>query len=450
MRTAAAALVLAGAFCLTAAAGAVPGPPDAPEYWFATWHVPALWHDGARGQGITIAEIDTGVNAALPELRGRVLAGRDYGDAGNGQIDHQIDTFGHGTAMASIMVARPGVLNITGIAPDAKILPISVPLGGTTTQGRPDQVPAAIRYGVDHGAKIINMSLGGVRKPSVDPEACPADEQAAIYYALRKGALLIASVGNTGPSQNTIEDPAVCLGVIAVGAVDAGGVVADFSARVPYVTLVGPGVNVPSLGRIPGEAFAGEGSSQAAALTSAAAALVWSAHPGLDARGVATRIIATLDHRRENPSPAYGYGVLNAYRAVTADVPADAPNPVFDAVQPFLARQQARGLGRPAAPPPAAADHPTPLGPVLVGSRTWLTPQIALGIALAAAGLLLSSGSGLVLARGGARPVARRPEPGPRRRRPQPTPPRRPVPGPPRRPSPGPPRRPRPSFEPLG
>ena len=448
MRKAAAALMFLGLLCWSAAAGAVPGPPDAPEYWFATWHVPELWHSGARGQGITIAEIDTGVNAALPELRGRILAGRDYGDTGNGQVDHQIDTFGHGTGMASIMVARPGVLNITGLAPDAKILPVSVPLAGTTTQDQPDQVPAAIRYAANHGAKIINMSLGGVRKPSVDSEACPSAEQAAIYYALRKGALLVASVGNTGPTHNTVEDPAVCLGVIAVGAIDAGGVVAGFSARVPYVTLVGPGVNVPSLGRIPGQAFAGEGSSQAAALTSATAALVWSAHPELDARGVATRIIATLDDRREKPDPAYGYGELNAYRAVTADVPADTPNPVFDAVAPFLARLAAERDAGPAKPPPPAATHPAQLGEIVVGTRPWLTPQIALGIALAAAGLLLTSGSGLVLLR--SRPMAYRPQPGPPRRRPQPTPPRRPVPGPPRRPSPGLWQRPRPSLEPVG
>src|SRR4051794_5713931 len=159
MRTFAAALMLAGLLGWTAPAWATPGPSDAPEYWFDAWHVPTLWQSGARGQGITIAEIDTGVNANLPELRGRVLAGADLGGRGDGQVDRQVDTFGHGTAMASIMVARPGVLGITGLAPAARVLPIAVPLGGTTTAERPDQVPQAIRYAAAHGAQIISMSL---------------------------------------------------------------------------------------------------------------------------------------------------------------------------------------------------------------------------------------------------------------------------------------------------
>jgi subtilisin family serine protease len=419
MRTVAVALMLAGLLGWTAPAGATPGPSDAPEYWFDTWHVPALWQSGARGQGITIAEIDTGVNAKLPELRGRVLAGADLGASGNGQIDRQVDTFGHGTAMASIMVARPGVLGITGLAPAARVLPIAVPLGGTTTEERPDEVPQAIRYAAAHGAQIISMSLGGNRSPRRDTEPCPADEQAAIFDALRKGTLVIASVGNTGPTRNTIEDPGVCLGVISVGAVDGGGQVANFSGREPYLTLVAPGVNVPSLGRIAGQAFAGEGTSQAAAITSAVAALVWSAHPKLDAAGVAARLISTLDDAQDPPSPAYGYGVLDAYRAVTADIPADAPNPVYDAVRPFLDR--AAALRRPApAAPPAAGTHPVPVGAYDVGSRPWLTTQLGMGIGLAAAGLLLAGGSGWVGLRAGGSAVAYRPRPGPARRHPRP------------------------------
>ena len=95
-------------------AAATPGPAHAPEYWFDSWHVPALWQSGADGRGITIAEIDTGVNAALPELTGRILPGIDYGAGGNGQIDREIEPFGHGTAMASIMVARSGLFGIEG------------------------------------------------------------------------------------------------------------------------------------------------------------------------------------------------------------------------------------------------------------------------------------------------------------------------------------------------
>jgi subtilisin family serine protease len=448
MRALAAVAMLVAVLGSTAPAAATPGPSDAPEYWFDAWQVPSLWHAGVRGQGITIAEIDTGVNANLPELRGRVVTGVDLGKAGNGQIDRQLDAFGHGTAMASIMVARPGVLGITGLAPAARVMPIAVPLGGTTTEEQPDQVPQAIRYAADHGAQIISMSLGGDRSPAVDTEPCPADEQAAIFAALRKGSLVIASVGNTGPTKNTIEDPGVCLGVISVGAVDGTGQVASFSGREPYLTLVAPGVNVPSLGRIAGQAFAGEGTSQAAAITAAVAALVWSAHPHLDAAGVAARLVNTLDNPQDPPSPDYGYGVLNAHRAVTADVPADAPNPVYDAVRPFLERAAAHSRPPPVAPS-AAGGQPMPGGAYAVGARPWLTTQVAMGIGLAAAGLLLAGGSGWAGWRAGGPAGAYRPSPGPSRRHPRPY--TRPRPGAPRtRPLPRPRRRPVPSRVLLG
>ena len=374
---------------LASPAAAAPGPSDAPEYWFDDWQLSTLWADGARGQGVTIAEVDTGVNAQLPELHGRILSGIDLGRHGNGHVDRERDAFGHGTAMASIMVARPGLLNITGIAPAARILPIAVPLNGTTDAGAPDKVPAAIRYAADHHAQIISMSLGGKRNPRLDAEPCKDAEQAAIYYALRKGALVIASVGNNGPKKNAIEDPGVCLGVLSVGAVDESGTVASFSSREPYLTLVAPGVNVPSLSRIAGQAYSGDGTSQATAITSAVAALVWSRYPNLDARGVAARILATLDNHRSKPSPDYGYGVLNGYDAVTASVPSTAPNPVFDAVAPFMSRVDAMNA-QIAAKPLRAATRATPSrGTFRVGSASRLTSQVQYGIAMSAAGLVL-------------------------------------------------------------
>ncbi|TAM89596.1 MAG: hypothetical protein EPN43_06780, partial [Jatrophihabitans sp.] len=323
-------------------ASAAPGPPDAPEWWFDTWHVQQLWDSGARGQGIVIGEIDTGVNAALPALSGRILAGRDFGaEGGIGQVDRDSAPFGHGTAMASIMVGRPADFGITGLAPDARILPVAVPLVGTTDAAPNDRLGVAIRWAADNGAKIISMSLGGSRSPEQDSIPCSGDQQDAILYALSKGAIVLAAAGNDGDAGNPVEEPGVCLGVVAVGAADSSGTVASFSGRHSYVAFTAPGVNVPSLGRIPGQAFSGSGTSQATAIAAAATALVWSRYPSLSGPQVLARIFATLDGRRTTQDPAAGYGALDPYAAITATVPADATDPVTAEVAPFLARWRA-------------------------------------------------------------------------------------------------------------
>ena len=385
--------------CLAPSALATPGPYDAPEYWFDDWQVSQLWADGARGEGVTIAEIDAGVNASLSELRENVLPGKDFTMfGGDAHTDHSLSRFGHGTAMASIMVAHPGLLDITGLAPDAKLLPVAIPLGGTSDAASGDHLADGIRWAADNGAKIISMSLGGISHPSGDSMACPADEQDAIFHALDKGAVLFAASGNNGPHDRAAEEPGVCLGVVSVGAVDRDDHVASFSSRHPYLTMTAPGVNVPSLSRVPGVAFAGDGTSEATALTAAAAALVWSKYPRLTGSGVVARLLATLDHHRAKADPAYGYGILDAGRAVRDDVPSQAPNPVYAAAAPFLARRRALAP-RSAAPVPPASLAPAPPGRYAVNSSPS-TPRapVAEGVALAGIGgaaLLILAAAGM-------------------------------------------------------
>jgi subtilisin family serine protease len=371
------------------AAAAAPGPTNAPEWWFDSWQVPAVWAAGARGQGITIAEIDTGVNAALPELAGRILPGKDFGDpSADGRTDHDSDAFGHGTAMASVMVARPGVLSITGLAPDAQVLPIAVPIQGTTDVSSADQVPAAIRWAADHGGKIISMSLGGRRDPEHDTVPCPTDEQSAIDYAIARGSIVVAASGNSGLAGSPVEDPGVCLGVVSVGAIDATGAVTPFSSRHPYLTLVAPGAGIASLGRAPGTAYLGEGTSQATAITAAALALVWSKYPGLTGRDVVTRVLATLDHRFATHDLAYGYGSLATGQAVFAPVPSNAANPVYDALAPFLARQSAAAAASAQPAPPAAAVSTRPPGTFAAAARPGIfSGRVLVGTLLALGGL---------------------------------------------------------------
>ncbi len=381
--------VVALVLATTTPAWAAPGPSGSPEWWFDSWGVPALWAQGADGRGITIAEIDSGV-APLPQFAGKLLAGTNYGAAGgNGQTDHEIDQFGHGTAMASIMVAAPGPFGVEGTAPGATVLPIAIPLAGTDDASNNDHLDEAIRYAADHGAQIINMSIGEDRQPATDPVACDVQEQAAVTYAVSKGLILVAASGNDGLTGNSAADPGVCLGVLAVGAVDSTDTIADFSSRHEYTDLVAPGVNVPSLGRIVGHAYSGDGTSQAAALTSAAIALVWSKYPQLSNAQVLQRVFASLDHPRSPRDPAYGYGQINPQRAIATTPPATATEPVISAVAPFVAQQAA--VASAAATPALPTTHPAagPPGHYVAGApASRITTRVTLGAVVALLGLL--------------------------------------------------------------
>jgi subtilisin family serine protease len=368
-------------------AAGTPGGSAAPEYYFDDWRVPQLWASGARGQGVTIAEIDTGIDTSAGVFDGRLLPGKDFGVlGGDGQIDRDTNPFGHGTSMASIMVGSPGQFGIRGLAPKAKVLPVAIALAGTTDAASDDHLPEAIRWAADDGAKIISMSLGGIRAPAQNRVACPEDEQQAIYHALREGAVLIAASGNLGTRGSAVEEPGVCLGVVAVGAVDRTRTVADFSSRHPYVTLSAPGVAVPSIGP-GGTAFSGDGTSQATALASAVAALVWSKYPRLSSSQLVGRLLATLDRRRATRDPAYGYGTINAYRAVTAAVPVNAPDPVYALALAFAARDGAHAAVPPA--PRAIARADASPGTYSVGSSPPRFAARVLGAAEVAAGGLL-------------------------------------------------------------
>ena len=349
------------------AAVVAPGPPGSPEWWFAKWNVPTLWAEGADGHGILIGEIDTGVSP-LPELAGKLLPGTDLGpDGGNGQTDHDVAGFGHGTAMASIMVGSVGPFDIEGLAPQAKVLPIAIPLQGTDDAQPDDDLSTAVRYAVDHGAKIINLSVGASRNPNEDPQPCPSDEQLAVAYAISKGAIVVSAAGNDGANGNPVEEPGVCIGVISVAAVDSTLTVASFSSHRPYVTVNAPGVNVPSLGRIVGTGYTGEGTSQAAALTSASLALIWSKRPHLTNQQVVALLMSTLDDRHTPHDPSYGYGFIDPGNAVSAPVPTE-PSAVLTAAAPYIALERAVDA-HPAHGPGGVSVAPTAPGTFAVGSQ---------------------------------------------------------------------------------
>jgi type VII secretion-associated serine protease mycosin len=275
-----------------------------------------------RGGGVTVAVVDSGVDAN-PQFGDRVIPGPDLVAGTAPGIPPGADCVGHGTAVASIIAAAPvpGV-SFTGVAPAARIL--SVKISGTETF--PTSVtPQGIMDAVQFGADVINLSL-----------ATPDDVQGlrnAVEYALRHNVVVVAAAGNDigqgGTDANDANDgtgpfyPAAYPGVLAVGAIGPGGVLAGFSDRYTPVGVTAPGVNVTSAypGTFPAAYDAVQnGTSFAAAFVSGVVALVRSAHPGLNAAQVVARIEATA---HGGTSPGTGHGLVDPVRAVTAVLPAE-------------------------------------------------------------------------------------------------------------------------------
>ncbi|MFG3494517.1 S8 family serine peptidase [Streptomyces sp. NPDC047928] len=257
----------------------------------------------STGKGITVAVLDTGVDSTVSELQGvQVLPGRNFFDEGGGpgRIDEK-DRERHGTNMAMTIAGNGLGGGVKGLAPEAKILPVKVGIHGLMALG---PATKGIRYAVDNGAKVINMSFGGS-----DDQDETAQWQAAVDYALQKGALVLASAGNNGLEAK--RHPAGIPGVIAVGALDTKGKVTKFSNYGDHVALAAPGDDIP--GRCSNdkntycETF---GTSQATAIASASAALIWSAHPDWTANQVLRVMMETAGHVGPVPSKYIGYGSI--------------------------------------------------------------------------------------------------------------------------------------------
>lgn len=246
-------------------------------------HTQEAWQT-TKGKGITVAVLDTGVDDEHPDLEGNVLAGKDMVGFGAGRGDRPWAR--HGTSMAGIIAGHGhgagDADGVMGIAPEAKILPVRVILeDGDSARGkarntRGNALAEGIRWAADHDADVINLSLGDDSK-SAHPEA---SEDAAVQYALKKGAVVVASAGNGGEKGDHISYPAAYPGVIAATAVDRYGTRASFSTRRWYATVSAPGVDVV-IADPDRKYYEGWGTSAASAFVSGAVALIKAAHPGL-------------------------------------------------------------------------------------------------------------------------------------------------------------------------
>lgn len=304
--------------------------PRLQEWWFSAWDIPNKVWPLTQGQGITVAVVDTGVNANLPGLRGVVLPGLNARQNGTGDGRTDTDKYGHGTGMAELIAGQGKDDGMVGVAPAAKILPI-------TADDAPATQATAIRYAVDHGAQVINISLGSADDPGPTCISYYSALQEAVAYAAEKNVVVVAAAGNEGHTTNQPDAPANCAGVLAVGAIDGKKVAWSHSEHQPYVAVAAPGVATGSVGKN-GKWLLTNGTSNAAALTSGAVALLRAKYPSMPAREVVQKIINTTAEAGPPGHDEYtGSGVVVPIWALTKDVDKAAPNPPYERLDQWLA-----------------------------------------------------------------------------------------------------------------
>jgi type VII secretion-associated serine protease mycosin len=309
------------------------------------WHIKAMRLDEAwkysKGKGITVAVIDSGVDPSASGLAGKVLPGKDFADR-PGTAHDPLNP--HGTGMASLIAGSgAGSTGPIGVAPEATILPLrdDPMLPGTEAQMASvfrAQLAKAIRYAAESPAQIINISEGL-------SESGP-DLTSAVAFAQAKGKLIFAAVGNSGDTANFVGYPAALPGVVGVAAFDENGNSAQFSERGPQVALAAAGVDMfhACSG---GTGFCKtSGTSDAAAIASGSAALVWAKHPSWTANQVLRVLINTAGHpvggaKRDN---VLGYGAVRPRVALENPGDPGPPN-----VNPLIA------AGATASPSPSAS-----------------------------------------------------------------------------------------------
>ncbi|MEV8378400.1 type VII secretion-associated serine protease mycosin [Kribbella sp. NPDC056861] len=271
----------------------------------------------STGAGVTVAVVDSGVDADHPQLRrkGKVLPGRDFYLVG--KLPGNFDCVSHGTGVAGIIAADqiPGI-GFQGVAPGARILPVRVSERETGDGGQaelidPQILAKGIRFAVDQGARVINLSMSG------DQDQAPV--RAAVAYAVAKDVVVVAAAGNrqSNAPGGLPSYPAQYPGVLGVGAIDNAGKRLGPSQVGPYVDLVAPGGGVLTATRHTGHAYS-DGTSFAAPFVAGSAALVRAAYPKMTAAQVIQRLKATAAPARGGADSAeYGAGIVDPYRAVT-------------------------------------------------------------------------------------------------------------------------------------
>ncbi|XAS64954.1 S8 family serine peptidase [Micrococcaceae bacterium Sec5.8] len=370
-------LALAGsafAAALTAASAAHADTWRDEEYWLAESGITKAW-EVSKGANVKVAVIDSGVDGQHPDLAGVLAGGVDISGAGAPDGQRSIGAKPeHGTLVATLLAGRghqpadatappsagPSVApdGVVGVAPEAQLLSVSTWLGSANPGGKTDQdqIPQAVRWAVDNGAQVINISLG-----STSP-VWPQSWDAAFLYAEQKDVVIVAAAGNRGGGNVQVGAPATIPGVLTVAGLDRRGVAStDASSQGISIGVAAPAENL--IGGLPGGGYAEwAGTSGATPIVAGVAALIRSKWPDMTASQVINRIVTTAkDTGAPGKDPLYGFGVLDAEAALTADVPETRGNPLGSIADWIRVNRR----GNPATSPAPASPAPSSAAPTL-------------------------------------------------------------------------------------
>ena len=303
--------------------------------------------------------VDTGVDATAPDLAGAITGAAHLDPVTRTVVPGAgTDLEGHGTHVAGIIAARADGSGITGVAPDARILPIDVfttpDLGGL-------EIARAVRYAVAHGARVVNLSLG-----SADIEITAADVAplcAAVADATAAGAVVVAAAGNDGDGLNLREAPASCPDAVAVAAVGPDLRPPSWSSYDGAVAVAAPGADVYStvpafLSRLGWASMSG--TSMATPFVSGVAALLLAQHPDWTPGQVRARIEDTAtDIGPAGVDPRTGHGVVDPAGAVGVRPRPRPPCRTWSSPPPPT-RPGSTPRMSPSSTPPTSTGCPTP------------------------------------------------------------------------------------------
>ncbi|HEY5821582.1 MAG TPA: S8 family serine peptidase [Propionibacteriaceae bacterium] len=312
----------------------VPNDPQFATQWgLSTIKAPAAWDTTTGAPSVVVAVIDSGVDLDHPELAPLLLPGYDMVDLGpsptpkpgwrfegdfSGRDSTPEDEVGHGTHVSgTIACLTNNGSSVAGVNWQSRILPIKaltrmvrISDGRVTGVGSSADIAAAIRWAADNGAHVINMSLGSSGSTVV--------ESSAVAYAIGKGVVVVAAMGNDGTSNPSY--PAAYPGVVAVGAIDSADHRASFSQTGAHISVAAPGVDILST-YLAGGTTTMSGTSMATPHVAGVAALIKAAKPSATGVEIADILRTTARPLRDDPADAvpndqYGAGCIDAEAAV--------------------------------------------------------------------------------------------------------------------------------------